>query len=148
MVAKMKFRARYAETDQMGVIHHSVYPIWFEVARGEFMRQFNGHSYQEVEDQGYMLPLSELSCRYLSPIHFDEEVLVEARLTKASAVKAVFSYKVFPLDKNGKKKHKKPSTTGSTTHGWVRTDTFEIVNMKKEMPALMEFMKKSIEEES
>ncbi len=52
---------RYAETDQMGVVHHAVYPVWFELARTDFMKQI-GVSYAQIESLGVMLPVTDISC--------------------------------------------------------------------------------------
>ena len=51
MKCETKIVARYAETDQMGIIHHSVYPIWFEAARTEFIK-LSGITYTQLEQQG------------------------------------------------------------------------------------------------
>ena len=68
--------ARYAETDQMGIIHHSVYPVWYEAARTEYIKMA-GITYTQLEQQGVMLPLTELTCRYLRPVHYEDEVVIE-----------------------------------------------------------------------
>ena len=63
MTAEIHFRVRYAETDRMGVTHHAVYPIWFEMLRTELCREI-GLPYAEVEAAGVMSPLVGLQCRY------------------------------------------------------------------------------------
>ncbi len=114
--------ARYAETDQMGIIHHSVYPVWFEVGRTNFIRML-GISYSELEREGIMLPLSRLECHYLCPVHYEEEVLLETRVEKLTASRIQFSYRVL-LDGT-------LMAEGSTTHGFVNADTLKPLNMKK-----------------
>ena len=59
MKSESKIVARYAETDQMGIVHHSVYPVWYEVARTDFIKQV-GMTYTQMEQIGIMLPLVEL----------------------------------------------------------------------------------------
>lgn len=54
---------RYAETDQMGIAHHSNYAIWFEVARTDFIKAA-GISYTDVEKEGIITPLTSLECKY------------------------------------------------------------------------------------
>ena len=61
MITKSFVTARYAETDQMGVIHHSVYAVWYELARTDFIKKV-GISYSQMEEMGILLPLSELTC--------------------------------------------------------------------------------------
>ena len=54
---------RYAETDQMGIAHHSNYAVWFEVARTDFIKAA-GISYTDVEKEGIITPLTGLECKY------------------------------------------------------------------------------------
>ena len=68
-------RVRYAETDQMSVVYHSNYLIWFEVGRVELLRQL-GFSYLEMEQDGLSLPVVEIKCRYKHPARYDDEILV------------------------------------------------------------------------
>jgi acyl-CoA thioester hydrolase len=56
-------RVRYAETDQMGVVYHSNFFIWFEIGRVELLRTL-GFSYRQMESDGYHLPVVEVRCRY------------------------------------------------------------------------------------
>ena len=58
-VVETIFHVRYAETDQMGVVHHSVYPVWFEEGRSHWMRAM-GSNYAECEADGFVLSVSEL----------------------------------------------------------------------------------------
>ncbi len=124
-----KITARYAETDQMGIIHHSVYPIWFEAARTEFIKSA-GITYSQLEKDGIMLPLSELGCRYIAPVHYEDEVIVETRVTKISFAKITFGYRVL-LGGN-------VMSEGFTTHGFVSSRTFRPVSLKKVFPAFYE----------
>ena len=66
MRSYISIEVRYAETDQMGVVHHSVYPVWFETARTRFSQEM-GVPYQEMERMGLMLPVRELSVKYVAP---------------------------------------------------------------------------------
>ena len=58
-----KIEVRYAETDAMGVVHHSVYPIWFEQARTEIMR-IHEHPYHLLEAEGFNCPLIQMELEY------------------------------------------------------------------------------------
>ncbi len=87
-----RIRARYAETDQMGVIYHANYYVWMEVARVELC-QAMGFRYRDMEkDAGVLLAVVESSCRYISPVHFDDEVLISTRISKANIRMVNFSY--------------------------------------------------------
>ena len=53
MISESKIIVRYQETDQMGIAHHSVYPVWFEVARTDFIKKLGGHLFRDRENGGY-----------------------------------------------------------------------------------------------
>jgi len=89
-----RLRARYAETDQMGVIHHAVYPVWLEAARVEYCRAA-GFDYREMELQdGIGLAVVEIHCRYVHPARFDDEVVIETRIEAASPRLVRFAYEL------------------------------------------------------
>jgi len=64
---------RYAETDKGGIIHHSVYPVWFEMGRTELLRA-NGVAYRDLEAQGTFFVVAELRVKYRRPAFYDEEL--------------------------------------------------------------------------
>ncbi|MHC4498476.1 MAG: acyl-CoA thioesterase, partial [Planctomycetota bacterium] len=65
--------ARYAETDQGGVVHHSVYPVWFEMGRTELLRA-NGLAYKDLEKAGVFFVVAELCVKYRQPAKYDEQL--------------------------------------------------------------------------
>ena len=75
------FRVRYAETDQMAVVYHANYLVWFEVARVELMRAA-GVPYSAWEARGFGLPVVEAHVRYIKPARYDERLSVVARLVE------------------------------------------------------------------
>jgi len=89
-------RARFAETDQMGVVHHSVYPVWFEAGRVEWMRE-RGLSYREMEESGLSLAVSRLEVVYRSAAYFDDEVAVVSTLVDARSRRVAFDYRLHRL---------------------------------------------------
>lgn len=92
MIHTHQIRVRYGETDQMGVVHHSVYALYFEEARTEFMRAV-GLSYAGLEKRGVYLPVIELSVRFKSGPAYDAVLDVETRLTELSRVKMRLDYR-------------------------------------------------------
>jgi len=89
-----KLRVRYAETDQMGVVYHSNHLIWFEVGRGELMRQM-GFSYRKMErEDGLYIAVVAAKCRYRAPVYYDEEVVVRTWLKRARSSVVVFGYEL------------------------------------------------------
>ena len=74
-----RVRVRYAETDQMGVVYHANYLVWFEVGRVEFIRQ-TGLDYATMEREGALIAVVDVSARYKAPARYDEELLVRTTL--------------------------------------------------------------------
>ncbi len=89
-----RVRARYAETDQMGVVYYANYFVWMEVGRVEFCKA-RGFSYKEMEERdGVLLAVAEASCRYSSPARFDEEVIVRTWVAEVSTRMLTFGYEL------------------------------------------------------
>lgn len=109
-------RVRYAETDQMGVVYHSNYLIWFEVGRVEIMRSL-GFDYKrmEIEDDCYLV-VADAHCRYHHPARYDELLTVRTRILEAKNRMLKFGYEVFSQE------HQKLLATGDTTHISCRRD--------------------------
>lgn len=135
MITKTKLTVRYAETDQMGIVHHSNYPVWYEAGRTDFIKAM-GMSYSDVEAQGVLLPLLELHCKYIQAARYEDIVIIETTLTKLSVVKVEFSYKVY-RESDGMLLN-----TGSTVHGMV-TKELRPIHMKKEKPEIYNTMEKA-----
>jgi acyl-CoA thioester hydrolase len=74
-----QIRVRYAETDQMGVVYHSHYFLYFEVARAESIRNL-GFTYADMEKIGVIMPVSEVRCRYLRPALYDDLLTIKVIL--------------------------------------------------------------------
>jgi acyl-CoA thioester hydrolase len=103
-------RVRYAETDQMGVVYHSNYLIWFEVGRVETMRAL-GFDYKswETEDDCHIV-VAEAHCRYEKPARYDQILRVRTRIAEWRNRIVKFSYEIF-LDEDSSL-----LATGYTTH--------------------------------
>ena len=70
---------RYSETDRMGIVHHSRYYPWFEIARGDFIKQI-GLKYSELEAKGIMMPLIETGAKYHGSCTYEDEVVIEKHM--------------------------------------------------------------------
>lgn len=88
------FRVRYAETDQMGFVHHSNYFVYFEMGRTEMLRS-SGLDYRSVEKKGYYLVVSKISCKFHAPARYDDELLLRTRLKRVTYVRIEHSYQIF-----------------------------------------------------
>jgi acyl-CoA thioester hydrolase len=87
-------RARYAETDQMGVVYYANYFVWMEVARVEYCRAL-GFEYSDMEkDSGALLAVLEATCKYRSPARFDEPVKINCRCVESKSRTIRFTYEM------------------------------------------------------
>jgi acyl-CoA thioester hydrolase len=87
----IRFRVRYAETDAMGIVHHSRYFPWFEMGRTEYMRE-RGFTYRELEALGVNLAVVEAQCRYRYPARYDDPIALYTWLGEFSRVRVRFTY--------------------------------------------------------
>jgi acyl-CoA thioester hydrolase len=93
-VFETKLRVRYAETDQMGVVYHSNYIIWFEVGRVEMLRSL-GFTYREMEKQdGTHIAVVDVRCRFKAPALYDDSIVVRTRLLNVRDSLLHFGYEV------------------------------------------------------
>lgn len=83
-VSLSSFRVRYAETDAMGIVHHSRYIPWFEIGRSDWMRE-GGLTYDEFSRMGYYLTVVEVGARYLRPARYDDLVTVRTWLAEVKS---------------------------------------------------------------
>lgn len=82
---------RYSETDQAGVIHHSVYPVWFEMGRTELLR-VNEIAYKDLEAAGFFFVVARLNIKYRQPARYDEKLQLLTQCGKVTASKVEHNY--------------------------------------------------------
>lgn len=128
-VSETHLTVRYAETDMMGIVHHSRYYPWFEIARCDYIKK-SGVSYRSLEEQGIMMPLSESGAKYRGGLRFDDDVLITCTMDKLTVARCRFKYEVFKLPEMELK------TSGFTEHGFVDAKTFTPINLKKAYPEI------------
>ncbi len=95
---KVTIVPRYAETDKAGVVHHSVYPVWFEIGRTELLRA-NGLAYKDLEETGVFFVVAELNIKYRRPAFYDEKLQLQTICTGVTASKVKHSYILTREDK-------------------------------------------------
>jgi len=91
------FHVRYAETDQMGVVHHAAYIVWLEEGRSEWMRA-NGTSYAQFEKDGFMLAVSEVNIRYRQAAHYDQQVTIRCWTDEVRSRQVTMCYEVIDTE--------------------------------------------------
>jgi acyl-CoA thioester hydrolase len=113
--AAAQIRVRYAETDQMGVVYHANYLIWFEVGRVELMRSL-GFDYRrmEIEDDRHIVVV-EAKCRYKASAKYDDVIAIETTISALRGFVLKFAYRVVRVE------DAKLLAEGETTH--VITDS-------------------------
>ena len=89
-----KIEVRYAETDAMGVVHHAVYPVWFEQARTEIMR-INGCPYHLLEAEGFGFPVLQLEIDYKHSCRYGDFADVHITLAREDRLRIRLFYEVF-----------------------------------------------------
>lgn len=108
-------RVRYAETDQMGVVYHANYLVWFEVGRTDWLRH-RGLTYKAMEAEGYLLPVVEAHCAYRSPARYDDVLDVRTMARLASPMRIAFDYEILRAADD------RLLTTGHTMHAVLNTE--------------------------
>lgn len=126
METESRFKVRYVETDRMGIVHHSNYPIWFEIGRSDYCKKV-GITYAQIEESGVMLPLYDLKCQYKSPAKYGDEILVITGVKMMTKTRIAFVYRVInSLDG-------KLLAEGETSHAWVNS-CMKPINAEKVIP--------------
>lgn len=91
----ISIRVRYGETDQMGVVYHGNYATYCEIARVEFFREL-GIPYKKMEEQGIMLPVTELNLKFHQPAYYDELLTIRTTLREVPrGVRITFNYEIY-----------------------------------------------------
>lgn len=130
---------RYGETDMMAVIHHSVYALYYEEARVDFVKHL-GINYKELEHNGLMLPLINLGSNYKKPARFPEQLTVVTYVSEITPARIKFIYNIFN-EKN------ELINVGFTEHAFVDTLTFRPINAKKKYAEEYSILESAVEEE-
>jgi acyl-CoA thioester hydrolase len=93
-VGETQVRVRYAETDQMGVVYHANYLVWFEIGRVELIRQM-GLDYSRLEaEEGCLIAVVEATVRYKAPARYDDELTVRTRIAGVRGSMIRFRYQI------------------------------------------------------
>ncbi len=93
-VAETKIRVRYAETDQMGYVHHGNYAMYFELARVDAIERI-GITYKGLEASGVAMPVAHMSIDFKRPAFFDETLTIKTIIRQLPTSKFITEYEVY-----------------------------------------------------
>lgn len=92
-----QIRVRYGETDQMGIVNNANYPTYYEEARTDWLLQL-GLSYKKMEEEGIMMPLIDLYCKYHRPALYDDVLTIKTAVKEMPSSKIRFDYTIYNQD--------------------------------------------------
>ncbi|MEE8138328.1 MAG: thioesterase family protein [Thermoanaerobaculia bacterium] len=107
---EIELEVRYAETDQMGVVHHANYLIWFEQARTSLCTA-TGYHYADIEKLGYLLMVTGAQLEYRQGARYGDTVRVICWLDRLNSRALRFAYEV--------RREDELLARGSTEHIWI-----------------------------
>jgi acyl-CoA thioester hydrolase len=90
---EVEIRVRYAETDRMGLLHHSVYFVYFEQGRTELLRH-RGLSYRDIEDAGFLLVIIDIGCKFKKPAYYDDVLTLKTSVKRVTHAKIEHVYEL------------------------------------------------------
>ena len=91
---EIEIRVRYAECDCMGVVHHSKYFEYFEMARTELLRA-DGVRYRDCEERGAFFVVAQSQCRFIKPARYDDLLKLEVRTVRQTRARIDHEYKLY-----------------------------------------------------
>lgn len=109
-IEELEVEVRYAETDQMGVVHHANYLIWFELVRTALCKR-SGYHYAEIEESGFLMMVTNVEVSYHRGIHYGDSVSVSCWIDAMRSRTIKFTYRI---ERSGEL-----AATGRTEHVWI-----------------------------
>ena len=94
---QMIIKVIYADTDQMGFMHHSNYLKYYEMARWELFRKI-GIPYKVIEEKGTIFPVIDMKISYLKPAYYDDKIMIQTLIAKSTGARILFNCKMYNQD--------------------------------------------------
>lgn len=120
-----QIEVRYQETDQMGIVYHANYLVWFEIGRTKFIEQL-GFKYTDMENAGVLAPVKDLTISYKKPTRYGDKVLIKTWLSHYDGIRIIYSYQIHV--------EKELVVTGTSEHILVKKEGFKPVRLRKYFP--------------
>lgn len=118
---------RYAETDQMGVVYHANYLIWFEIGRTKLIEEL-GFNYAELEKEEILSPVTDVQVKYRKPLTYGQKAVIQTWIEDYNGLKVTYGYEI-------RNERNEICVMGMTSHVCVRKETFRAISIKKNLPA-------------
>jgi acyl-CoA thioester hydrolase len=123
---KTTIDVRYAETDQMGVVYHANYLVWFEIGRTKLIEAL-GFKYADMEAQGILSPVTDIQASYKKPLTYGQKAIIKTAIQEYTGVKVVYQYEIYNEEND-------LCVTGFSSHVCVKKDSFRPISIKKHFP--------------
>jgi len=94
LTSRTKYRVRYADTDQMGVVYYGNYVKFYEIGRSEMIRDL-GYTYRELEESGVFMPVASVNARFNKPLYYDELISIETTIKNIPQARMVFYHTIY-----------------------------------------------------
>ncbi|HLS09983.1 thioesterase family protein [Lentibacillus sp.] len=117
---------RYQETDQMGVVYHANYLVWFEIGRTKYIESL-GFTYTDMEKNNIVSPVTDAQVSFKKPVRYGEKAVVETWIEKYDGIRTVYGYHILKEDGD-------IAVSGTTTHVIVHKETFRPLPLRKAYP--------------
>lgn len=124
-VFETSFPVRYAETDQMGVVYHANYLVWFELGRAALLDNL-GVDYLQLEKEGLVSPVIRAELSFLSPARYGEEVTVKTWVEGYDGLRITYAYRILAAGRL--------LVEGKTVHVCVRLEDFRPISLRRSLP--------------
>lgn len=121
---RTQIEVRYQETDQMGVVYHANYLVWFEIGRTKLLEQL-GFKYADMERDGFVSPVLDARILYKKAVTYGDKVVIETSLKDYDGIRITYNYSIF------NEKDDTLCVSGYTKHVLVHKDTFRPVQIEK-----------------
>ncbi|WP_010095675.1 acyl-CoA thioesterase [Ornithinibacillus scapharcae] len=125
-IVKSPIEVRYQETDQMGVVYHANYLVWFEIGRTKFIEDL-GLSYIEMEQNNVVSPVLDAQISFKHPVKYGDKVFVETWIEEYDGLRTMYGYRIV----NDKDEVK---VSGRTKHVIVKKDSFRPLSLRRSFP--------------
>ncbi len=138
VINETEITVRYQETDQMGVVYHANYFVWFEIGRTRLIEQL-GFNYSDMENEGVLAPVIDIQAKYKKPVRYGERAIVKTKIDHYDGLRVTYGYAIYTEENE-------LSVTGTSTHICVNKSTFRPIRLKKHFPDWHEAYLKASEE--